>query len=182
MTTKKSTTPAKPSAGNKTRNRDDQPRAEKERTGGRSKIDPEADADDQDADQDADDGDQDEDGRDARSDASPGRNAGSGKATSGSSSLIMQLVGSVVGDNLQDAIASVKTKVAEQMEVHGAEYLDTARTHLIEATEKVVAWGKRHPVQAVAAATALVGVSAFLYATLRNKGEAETAKKGGANS
>ena len=87
----------------------------------------------------------------------------------GTSSLIMQLVGSVVGDNLQDTISSVKSKVMEQMAVHGPEYLDSAKAHVTEAMEKVVSWAKKHPLQAVAAATALVSVSAFLYVTLRSR-------------
>ncbi len=113
----------------------------------------------------------------AKSRTARNANTGNGDAKNGgealsASSMIMQLIGSVVTNNLSGALASVQDKVTEQVNEHGAEYLDAAKERMMEATEKVAEWGKKHPVQVVAAAVALVAVSAFLYATIRNKREA----------
>lgn len=179
MTMKNSTTTVQASAKNKTKTRGTQARDPKKETDEKSEASQESDTE---VGMEANDGDQSASGGGSQLRSSKDDDAESGKSSSGSASLIMQIVKSFVGDNLQDALTSAKSKVSEQMEVHGGEYLDSAKTHLIEATDKVVAWGKKHPVQAVAAATALIGVSAFLYATLRKKGEPEGGKRGAKGS
>lgn len=102
-------------------------------------------------------------------------------STKSASSLVLNLVGSVMGDSLTETVANIKSKVSEQVAIHGAEYLDSARERISEATTKVVTWGKKHPVKTVAAAAALIAVSGFLYATLNEKSVAKVdsmAKKG----
>jgi len=83
--------------------------------------------------------------------------------------MVLQLIGGVVGDNLSESVANLKTRVAEQVTIHGQEYLESARERITEATDKVIEWGKKHPVKTVAAAAALIAVSGFLYATLHDK-------------
>ncbi len=85
------------------------------------------------------------------------------------SSTVMGLVSGVMGDSLSDAVTNLKSKVSEQVAVHGEEYLDSAREHIGEAVTQLVTWGKKHPVKTVAAAAALIAVSGFLYATLNGQ-------------
>lgn len=85
------------------------------------------------------------------------------------SSMVLQLIGGVVGDSLSESVSNLKNKVTEQVSIHGQEYLESARERITEATAKVVKWGKEHPVKTVAAAAALIAVSGFLYATLNGK-------------
>lgn len=85
------------------------------------------------------------------------------------SSMVLQLIGSVMSDSLSESVANLKSKVTEQVSIHGQEYLESARERITEATTKVVEWGKKHPVKTVAAAAALIAVSGFLYATLNGK-------------
>jgi hypothetical protein len=85
------------------------------------------------------------------------------------SSMILQLIGGVVGDNLSESVSHLKNRVTEQVAIHGEEYLESARHRITEATDKVIEWGKKHPVKTVAAAAALIAVSGFLYATLHDK-------------
>lgn len=106
----------------------------------------------------------------------PKARAKSATTASSASSMILQLVGGVMGDSLSDTVSNLKSKVADQVAVHGEEYLDSAREHISEATAKVVEWGKKHPVKTVAAAAALIAVSGFLYATLNGKAGMMAAK------
>lgn len=85
------------------------------------------------------------------------------------SSTVMSLVSGVMGDSLSEAVTNLKSKVSEQVAVHGEEYLDSAREHIGEAVTQLVTWGKKHPVKTVAAAAALIAVSGFLYATLNGQ-------------
>lgn len=106
-----------------------------------------------------------QDGRGARR-----RNSESvGSGADSASSMVLQLMGNVVGDSLTETVSNIKNKVAEQVEIHGSEYLESARERISEATAKVVKWGKEHPVKTVAAAAALIAGSALLYATLHGK-------------
>lgn len=93
----------------------------------------------------------------------------SAKNKDSASSMVLQLIGGVVGDSLSESVSNLKTKVTEQVSIHGQEYLESARERITEATTKVVKWGKEHPVKTVAAAAALIAVSGFLYATLNGK-------------
>jgi hypothetical protein len=100
-----------------------------------------------------------------------GRTRG-GRGSSGknsASSMVLQLVGGIVSDSLSESVSNLKTKVADQVAIHGEEYLESAHERITEITSKVVAWGKKHPVKTVAAAAALIAVSGFLYATLNGK-------------
>jgi hypothetical protein len=106
---------------------------------------------------------------DAESSSTKSSSRGSKSGDGTPSSMILQLVSSAMGDSLSDVVGNLKTKVAEQVTVHGDAYLDAAREHISDATAKVVEWGKKHPVKTVAAAAALVAVSGFLYATLNGK-------------
>jgi ElaB/YqjD/DUF883 family membrane-anchored ribosome-binding protein len=103
--------------------------------------------------------------------AGRGRSSGSSNSRGGgsASSMVLQLVGSVVGDSLSETVSNLKNKVTEQVEIHGQEYLETAHERITDATAKVVKWGKEHPVKTVAAAAALIAVAGFLYATLHGK-------------
>ena len=92
------------------------------------------------------------------------------------SSTVMNLVSGVMGDSLSEAVTNLKSKVSEQVAVHGEEYLDSAREHIGEAVKQLVSWGKKHPVKTVAAAAALIAVSGFLYATLNGQ-EGQMVKK-----
>ena len=95
-----------------------------------------------------------------------------GRGSSGkdsASSMVLQLVGGIVSDSLSESVSNLKTKVADQVAIHGEEYLESAHERITEITSKVVAWGKKHPVKTVAAAAALIAVSGFLYATLNGK-------------
>jgi hypothetical protein len=98
-----------------------------------------------------------------------GKTGGGRKGSESASSMVLQLVGGVVGDSLSETVSNLKNKVTEQVEIHGQEYLESARERITEATAKVVKWGKEHPVKTVAAAAALIAVSGFLYATLHGK-------------
>lgn len=89
------------------------------------------------------------------------------------SSLNMQLLGNRIRAYLHEATASAQVSDSPQSETHVAEYLDAAKNHLVDATEKIVAWSKKHPVQVIAAATVLVGVSAYLYGAIRVHGDSE---------
>ncbi len=102
---------------------------------------------------------------------------------SSASSKILQLVSGVMGSSLSETVNNMKSKVADQVSIHGEEYLDSAREHISEITAKVVEWGKKHPVKTVAAAAALVAVSGFLYATLNDKSGQRTksARSGGSS-
>jgi ElaB/YqjD/DUF883 family membrane-anchored ribosome-binding protein len=93
----------------------------------------------------------------------------SGTKKDSASSMVLQLIGSVVGDSLSESVSNLKNKVTEQVSIHGQEYLESARERITEATSKVVKWGKEHPVKTVAAAAALIAVTGFLYATLNGK-------------
>ena len=101
---------------------------------------------------------------------------GSAKGNDSASSMVLQLIGSVVGDSLSESVSNLRDKVSEQVAVHGAEYLESARDRISEVTRDVVTWGKKHPVKTVAAAAALIAVSGFLYATLQGKA-GQVAKK-----
>ena len=106
------------------------------------------------------------------SDSGRGNSRGSRGSSGGNnsaSSMVLQLVGGVVGDSLSETVSNLKNKVTEQVEIHGQEYLESARDHIQDATTKVVKWGKEHPVKTVAAAAALIAVAGFLYATLHGK-------------
>ena len=94
---------------------------------------------------------------------------GSRGGNNSASSMVLQLVGGVVGDSLSETVSNLKNKVTEQVEIHGQEYLESARDRIQDATTKVVKWGKEHPVKTVAAAAALIAVAGFLYATLHGK-------------
>lgn len=85
------------------------------------------------------------------------------------SATVMGLVSGVMGDSLSDTVTNLKSKVSEQVAVHGEEYLDRAREHIGEAVTKLVTWGKKHPVKTVAAAAALIAVTGFLYATVNGQ-------------
>lgn len=107
-----------------------------------------------------------------RSGGGSGRGGSSGRGSSGkssASSMVLQLVGGIVSDSLSESVSNLKTKVADQVAIHGEEYLESAHERITEITSKVVAWGKKHPVKTVAAAAALIAVSGFLYATLNGK-------------
>lgn len=91
------------------------------------------------------------------------------KGDDSASSMVLQLIGGVVGDSLSESVSNLKSKVTEQVSIHGQEYLESARERITEATSQVVEWGKKHPVKTVAAAAALIAVSGFLYATLHGK-------------
>lgn len=91
------------------------------------------------------------------------------KGNDSASSMVLNLIGGVVSDSLSESVANLKSKVSEQVSIHGEEYLDSARERITEATAKVVEWGRKHPVKTVAAAAALIAVSGFLYATLHGK-------------
>lgn len=93
------------------------------------------------------------------------------KGSDSSSSMVMQLIGGVVGDSLSETVSNLKSKVTEQVSIHGQEYLDSARERITDATSQVFEWGKKHPVKTVAAAAALIAVSGFLYATMHGSAE-----------
>lgn len=97
------------------------------------------------------------------------RSTGSEKGNGSASSMVLQLIGGVVGDSLSESVSNLKSKVTEQVAIHGQEYLESARERITEVTSQVVEWGKKHPVKTVAAAAALIAVSGFLYATLNGK-------------
>jgi hypothetical protein len=99
----------------------------------------------------------------------------SAKNSESISSKVLHLIGGVMGDNLSSSVTQIKDQVTDQVAVHGVEYLEGARERIAEATDKVVSWGKKHPVKMVAAAAALIAVSGFLYATLNEK-SAQAAK------
>lgn len=103
--------------------------------------------------------------RSTKSKSSPKRTKGKDSA----SSMVLQLIGGVVGDSLSESVSNLKNKVTEQVSIHGQEYLESARDRITDATSQVVKWGKKHPVKTVAAAAALIAVSGFLYATLHGK-------------
>ena len=90
----------------------------------------------------------------------------SSKGSESASSMVLQLIGGVVGDSLAESVSNLKSKVTEQVSIHGQEYLDSARERITDATAQVFEWGKKHPVKTVAAAAALIAVSGFLYATM----------------
>lgn len=98
-----------------------------------------------------------------------GRGRGSRGGSNSASSMVLQLVGGVVGDSLSETVSNLKDKVTEQVSIHGQEYLESARERITDATQKVVKWGKEHPVKTVAAAAALIAVAGFLYATLNGR-------------
>lgn len=91
------------------------------------------------------------------------------KGNDSASTMVLQLIGDVVSDSLSESVSNLQSKVAEQVSIHGEEYLESARDRITEATTKVVEWGRKHPVKTVAAAAALIAVSGFLYATLHGK-------------
>ena len=104
--------------------------------------------------------------------------SGRQKENDSSSSMVLQLIGGVVSDSLSESVSNLKSKVTEQVSIHGEEYLESARERITEATTKVVEWGRKHPVKTVAAAAALIAVSGFLYATLHGKNDQEQKQKG----
>lgn len=105
----------------------------------------------------------------ARGGAKRGRSGRGNSGKDSASSMVLQLVGGIVSDSLSESVSNLKTKVADQVAIHGEEYLESAHERITEITSKVVAWGKKHPVKTVAAAAALIAVSGFLYATLNGK-------------
>ncbi len=107
--------------------------------------------------------------RSSRSRGSDSDSGGSRGGSGSASSMVLQLVGGVVGDSLSETVSNLKNKVTEQVEIHGQEYLESAHDRIQDATTKVVKWGKEHPVKTVAAAAALIAVAGFLYATLHGK-------------
>jgi hypothetical protein len=73
----------------------------------------------------------------------------------------------MVGSGVHSAIAAIEEIVHEKLQNKGPQVLDKALKETNKATHKLIKWSKKHPVKTAAAAAALIGVSAFIYSTMK---------------
>jgi hypothetical protein len=91
------------------------------------------------------------------------------KATvAASAHQIGSMLDDIVGSGVHSAISALEELVHEKIQVKGPEYLEKALKQTNVATAKLLKWSKKHPIKTAAAAAALVGVSAFLYSTMKH--------------
>lgn len=91
---------------------------------------------------------------------------------------ILSSFSSVIAEGLRGSIDSLTEKLSQSIDRKGDSYLSKAVEGVTEATEKLVVWGRQHPVKTAVAGAALVAVTATIYATMHNKIAAGASKVG----
>jgi hypothetical protein len=75
----------------------------------------------------------------------------------------------LVEQGVHRAASAVEEAVQNRIHEQAPQYLDDAVKRSHQALQSVVKWGRKNPIKAAAAATALVGASAFIYAYTARK-------------
>ena len=73
----------------------------------------------------------------------------------------------LVGSGVHSAVEAIEEIVHEKLQKTGPQVLDKALAEANKATTKLITWSKKHPVKTAAAAAALIGVTAFIYSTIK---------------
>lgn len=71
--------------------------------------------------------------------------------------------------NLSTAMDQLKDTVCEQVDSHGAGFLDRTGKQITDLAANVVSWAKQHPMRVAGAAAALIAVSGVLYNLVHGK-------------
>lgn len=71
--------------------------------------------------------------------------------------------------SLSTAMDKLKDTVSEQVDVHGAGFLDRTAKQITDMASNVVSWAKQHPMRVASAAAALIAVSGVLFNLVHGK-------------
>jgi len=93
----------------------------------------------------------------------------SGDRTERVTSAVTEPSSEMVESGFKTAVTALEDAVGSKVQEYGPEYLDEALDKAQEALELLVAWGKKNPIKSAAAATALIGITAFGLAIMKRR-------------
>ncbi len=93
-------------------------------------------------------------------------------ARRGSRSTVRATLRDAVSTGLEDTVAAMRRSATDRAVEAGPKLLEIASDKAEDATEKLIAWAKKHPIKTAAAAAALFAATKLIQAAMRRKSSA----------